>query len=72
MEVIEHVDNPVAFLSACAQLVKVSLILGTLVGYRHNCCLTSAWRPSFPFHDCKDATLLFPYNFLPPNTSSAR
>ncbi|KAG2128552.1 S-adenosyl-L-methionine-dependent methyltransferase [Suillus clintonianus] len=31
MEVIEHVDNPVAFLSACAQLVKVShLFLSTI------------------------------------------
>jgi 2-polyprenyl-6-hydroxyphenyl methylase/3-demethylubiquinone-9 3-methyltransferase len=39
MEVIEHVDNPMAFLSACAQLVKVSLILDTLVKYRRNFCL---------------------------------
>jgi 2-polyprenyl-3-methyl-5-hydroxy-6-metoxy-1,4-benzoquinol methylase len=63
MEVIEHVDNPMAFLSACAQLVKVSLIPGTLVKYRHNFCLTSAWRPSFPFHNREDATLLCHHNY---------
>jgi 2-polyprenyl-6-hydroxyphenyl methylase/3-demethylubiquinone-9 3-methyltransferase len=33
MEVIEHVDNPLAFLSACAQLVKVSLISDTIVNH---------------------------------------
>jgi len=63
MEVIEHVDNPMAFLSACAQLVKVSLIPDTLVKYRHNFYLTSAWRPSFPFHNREDATLLCPNNY---------
>jgi len=65
MEVVEHVDNPAAFLRSCAELVKVRLFtalpLAHLSSSMSNLLLLPArWTP-FLVYDCQDAAVLFPH-----------
>lgn len=60
MEVVEHVDNPIQFLSTCADLVKVRHKIFCNSITLTKISISQALRTSLPLHNGPNTSLLLP------------